>query len=410
MLKRILILGRLLCLLLALGLPGPGLAEGIRLVPIDPAYEAVNEVLFVRDRIILHSMSGTVYGWQPGQAEFLPLFDTPMIPEDYPRPIDMGSMSTEERERFGRYILRLFTDGQDLYGLNVFTGTWARVGPEGTFWQETRLDTRALRPEATEYQVISLFAHGGFLFGLTVQEPLQPMAKTPHSLVVVSLGSGESRVLEDLPILCAAPYREGRLLLLVQGPEEEKPRLLALDPGSLATSPLSGGFPEAGEYNGLAYDGAADSIYVAIPGALLKAQAGQDFEIHSSLPFDFLAGGQPGAVLEGGYYALRLMAVALVPTGGAAAAPDTASLRLRGHALLEPGLMAFRAARPDVIIQWDPTPIRPAEAGALIRGGDRETDLYVMALDPALSAMLQKGYGADLSASPVLHHKPSENP
>lgn len=311
-------------------------------------------------------------------------------------------MSADEKERFGQYILRLFTDDRDVFGLNVFTATWARVGPEGTIWQDTMLNTRALTPEMTDHRVSTLFAHAGYLYGLTVQEELQPMARTTHNLVVVSLNTGEGRVLDDVPILCVSPYKDGQLLLLAQGPEEAQPRLMAFEPETLAASSLPGRFPEAGEYNGLAYDANMGSIYVAIPGALLKAAPGQDFALHSGLPFDFLVGGQPGAVLDSGHYALRLMSVALIPTGDGEAGTGAASLRLRGQALLDPGLQAFRSAHPGVVLQWDRQAISAAAAGALVQGGDTETDIFLLSLDPALHAMLRKGYGADLDASPRL--------
>lgn len=374
------------------------------LLTINPDLNLINEVLFTKDSICLHTWEGALYRWQSGQSDFEPYAENiPTVPEDFPRPIDADTMGTEEKSRFSHLILRMFSDGEQLYGLNQLMGTWAKIGQDGkTAWQDSHLDTSLLHSQDHAW-VSTLFAHGGTLYGLTEREQTDLFTHTIFNLVMIDLDTGESRVVDDEPIICAAPYREGEVLLLLKSPEDTLPGLAVWHEASQSVTKLPLIFLEASAYNGLAYDQERDAIYVAAPGTLLRSAQGKDFAVVGSIPFDFLVGGTPGHILAEGYYALHVSDIALVPIGNDMASSLGAALRLRGSTMMDDGLNAYRTAKPGSIIQHDQRPITPDQAWAAIHGGDQETDIYLMPLTPALYSMLQKGYAADVSMSPALN-------
>lgn len=382
--------------------PAHATANSIETLPVDiVGLKVANEVLFTRDSIFLHTREGKLLRWQAGQQDF-ELFsdDIPTIPDDYPYPIDVGSMDADEREHFSHLVLRMFSDGEQLYGLNQMVGTWAKIDQNGkTIWQDTKLDTSLFLSDSWHP---TLFAHSGTLYGLAEREEADLFTHTIFSLIMIDLDTGESGVLDTRPILCAVPYREGELLLLLKGPEDALPSLEIWNKASQSLTALPRTFPEMSAYNGLAYDETNDAIYVAAPGALLRSAEGSAFEICSSLPLDFLVAGTPGHVLTGAYYALQVMDITLIPIGNDQGPRADGSLRLRGNAMINEGLNAYRAANAGIIVQHDSRPITPADAGAAIQSGDQETDIYLMELSPALHTMLQKGYAADLSVSLAL--------
>ena len=204
-------------------IPAHATANSIETLPVDiVGLKVANEVLFTRDSIFLHTREGKLLRCQAGQQDF-ELFsdDIPTIPDDYPYPIDVGSMDADEREHFSHLVLRMFSDGEQLYGLNQMVGTWAKIDQNGkTIWQDTKLDTSLFLSDSWHP---TLFAHSGTLYGLAEREEADLFTHTIFSLIMIDLDTGESRVLDTRPILCAVPYREGELLLLLKGPEDASP-------------------------------------------------------------------------------------------------------------------------------------------------------------------------------------------
>lgn len=394
----------LLVFFLAFTAAGFSEGQGIKTI-VMPEESDANSIIvdinpYTYDSLFILNWGGELFRWQQGQEGFeLYAQGIPVVPPDFPRPIDVDRMNREEKERFSRMILKMFSDGDRLYGLNQRCGTFALMNEKGEMeWQPQTLDTSLLAEEGGWIQ--TLFAHDEVLYALMRREDAEVFADSLYTLVMIDLATGESSALDDLPIICATPRAEDEVLLLLRESGGAEPSLAVWNAKTKTMDPLPARFPKAAFYNGLAWDARKDAVYVAAPGALMRSEGGKDFEVIGSLPLDMLSPGTPGHILPD-YYALSVGDYTLFPLDGAADA-SAGTLMIRGDVWLGDRLNAYRKASPNTVVQRNEEPITPAEAGNAIQSGEEETDIYLMRMSPALYAMLQKGYAADLSQNSAL--------
>ncbi len=374
-------------------------SESFKILNIETPFPLMNEVIYTNDAIFLHTMDGSLYKWGKGFKKFKKQADLPFLPEDFEYPIIVEDMTDEELENFKHTILRVLSDGDKLYGINAFTGTWAEIKQDGTLiWQKNLLNS-ALIGEDSPGRQSAMFIYDGTLYALSEKEEEKedPFPLT-FNLIYINLADGESDMADSENIISAAPYKDGTLLVLVKDFEGGGASLKRFNKNSFTKLNIT--VPQAESYDALAYDSLKDVIYLAVPGELLVCSDGKNFETLGSMPFEFLPGGTRGGIINGNLYAVSMMDEILLYNTENKAEQEIVRLNLRGNAIIDKQLNAV--SEPNLIINFNSDPITPDEAAKELISKNSFTDIYFMPFNAKTYALIKKGYAADLSSSQII--------
>lgn len=351
----------------------------------------------------------SIYSWQSGQESPQQLVSG--------LPTDRYSNFTEAQARLGdkaeTMIFSLLGAGDALYGLNNLNGKlFPLTIADGkiTYGTPIQLDWEGMEIKDGDYSymkdIVKAVIADGKVYMLIrdyTQNEYYP------SFASFDLQSGAKQAFQTPFIQDFTPYRDGKLLVKIYDMEHaydqakqemKKPSLGIFDPAA-GTAAETGLFADQ-DVSGLIYQSQSDTLYYMAPNKIVAMKALSEPAQVAYLPMDY--GEESAAVLlDGGLYAISSWAGTFVRNTDPAYLP-AGSLSVYGGYTDQAG-MAFAAKYPDMPLTYNQNVYfesSQAMAQAMV-SGDSAFDVYRFNLSyQDFANLLDKGYCADLSASPVI--------
>ena len=331
---------------------------------------------------------------QPEQDAPQVLCSVPGVP-DYVMPEDY---TPEMKEAVPQTISQLFVNNGQLYAINYLVGKAGPVDAQGAHWADVQLDMGAYFEDGNLVAHRSGFAQDGIYYVPIDAQEYEASFEKMH-LLATDLVTGQTTTIKPDNAQGFAPYVPGKLLALraVKARDTWRWQLAEMDAATGAMTALPMELPEASPevgsgIGGIGYDPDTDTYFYATAQKLMMSQGKQPFVLTAVLPFDYMqADSARTFVLPGGQYALtRWGDITVRDVGEAIDLKHSLNFQTGWHIIPTPE--AFIKAHPDAAV-FKYENIRTAEqAGMLIQSGDTENDLFLLHVDPALRALIDKGY------------------
>lgn len=395
------------CLALLLAMPA-ALAED-RAVPFEGSYNLV----YLDDTFyaLKTDRDGTmqVIAARAQDSEPVQYCNLPPSPQNVPWESTYEDYPDELKQQLHQVVSSLFAWEGKLHAINYYTGYIGTVDEGGVHWTDKKIDNK-LYFEHSNLRVYGAgFGYEGqFIVKLTDYNHAVEMETI--TLLISDLATGQTRHLPLENAADAVPYLPGKLLLqrFVSQSGKMVWQLAEVDLASGEVTPLPMVMPEVvpdgavNPYGAIGYDQTLDRYYYATPNKLFMSNQKGEFTLTALLTFDMMIPGHAqGFVLPGSAYGVFFGGkLAIRQTGRAVDLSNSLSIKAQyvGRGTME----LFRQKLPDTALFLDGTYIRAADAGQLIRNGDTETDLFILPLDAALRAMIEKGYAAPLDNAQLI--------
>lgn len=304
-------------------------------------------------------------------------------------------------------ISNLLSMDDKLFGLQVETGRLATITENGLAWQDQVLDLSAMT--SGKYDIYSggkPFLYDNLLFvSLTRMDAAMEFEAFPIDLLIIDIYSGAIQLHSFENIVFATPYKPGQLLLLgltelSAGRFYWQLSTFTIDSSQIRPLPLA--MPEAFPYNndmaGLMYDRQMDRIYYADALQIMASDAQGPFERVGLLDFEYISVFTPGFTLPGAYALLH--GDRLVIRNTDKIIPMT-NLVIHGY-LPQKGISQFRKDHPSILPLTRNQTLKSQDVYWRIQGGDDSADIYVVNVDSAFLALINKGYAKDLSGDKAI--------
>lgn len=302
-------------------------------------------------------------------------------------------------------------DGR-LIALNYAAGRVGEIKDGAIYWLDTELDLQqggfSMMDEWEEDRLHNPMVQEGVLYGLRSGYDRQK-GESVSLLFCYDLETGAQRTIE-LPIanvFCG--YKPGQLLAVctqenTTGDYSQMAyTLVAVDVATGACQPLALAMaPNNEEWGFLAYDRASDSIYYHWQGEIRCSVAAATFETVAYYSATVNTYNENRAwVLGPNMLAMDSHGRFSVRNVDPKHKPERV-LRVQGS-YEDAAYFAFAAAHPEVqVLLIDYRYYGTEKIAQAIAAGTDAADLYLLDSNTNFSALLDKGYAADLSASPLL--------
>ena len=331
---------------------------------------------------------GTLWSWpydgsEPQAMGTLPIFNLEKSYYDF---------SGDELRKLEDAVFQLFEEDGALYALNPYAGRIGTIDSEGVHWTVDFDASGMVASHGWAYRLDDLTAQGGTLYALVDRDELG------KQVLVVNLTSGATTRFDapDVEALCL----QGDRLLLAYLPTDDDMELLEgaglmeMNPQTGETRMLSPRFPEGmGMLWGMA--ASEDAVYLLTGNCFLISRDDEDFQPLQNSP-NYATDMR---LLPDGRIAMRKDGLVVLPL---AENPASERLVVRGNLSIWHQEETFMAAHPEALLQVIRNSLTPAEVAERIRGGDTETDIFIVRADASFGALLDKGYAAPLDDNPVI--------
>ena len=361
-----------------------GQAEGLR------AFESTRitaSVLGSEQAAVLDT-DGTLWSWpydssEPQAMGTLPIYNLEKSYYDF---------SGDELRKLEDAVFHLFEADGTLYALNPYAGRIGTIDSEGVHWTVDFDASGLVAPHGWAHQLDDLTAQGGTLYALLDRDELGKQVLT------IELASGATTRFDapDVEAMCL----QGDRLLLAYLPMDDDMELLEgaglmeMNPQTGETRMLPPRFPEGmGQLWGIA--ASEDAVYLLTSNCFLISRGDEDFQPLQNGP-NYATDMR---LLPGGRMAMRKDGIAVLPM---AESPASERLIVRGNLSIWHQEETFIAAHPEALLQVIGNSLTPAEVAERIRGGDTETDVFIVRANASFGALLDKGYAAPLDDNPVI--------
>ena len=356
----------------------------------------------------LYSLWGPeIYAWQPGQEK--PVKVAAGLEASYYA--NYEEAVAQIGEKADTLISSLVSDGNTLYGLNRLNGklfplTFA--DEKAVLGTPIQLDWSGMEQRQDNYMYIRdayrLCLTGGKLFAMIRNEDYYKPEFASFDLTTGAKQIYDAPFVQDM-----TPYKDGKLLMKVydienaykEGQSEpEKPTVAVFDPadGSLSEA---GSFGDANVF-GMAYQAETDTLLYTTSSKLMAMKALGAATQAAYMPVDY-ADEAPAVVLPGGLYAINTWNGLIVRNTDPQYLPTSTLAIYNGY--MDTVAMAFSLQYPQVPITFNQNVYyRTVEALAqAMASRDNTFDIYNYDISyQDFAGLMDKGYCADLSASPVL--------
>lgn len=337
---------------------------------------------------------------KPGEDTHAVVCTVPGVPED----VNPQDYTQAMKEAVEQAIDRLFDLDGALYAINYRTGRAGAVGAQGVAWTDARLDTADYFYQGNLSAYRQGFAQEGIYYA-PVDAMDADIAFNMLHLLATDLATGQTVTIRPDNALGFAPYRPGQLLALCLNRAAGgayRWQLAEMDAKTGAMTPLPMEMPEARAeqpdgVGAIGYDMAADAYFYATPQKLMMSRGKQPFALTALLPFDYMMPDSvSGFALPDGRYALTQWGRAVVRTVGQVIdVAQSLTVQTGWGGVDTPD--AFKREHPDAVVFKMSAVTDAGQVGALIQGGDTENDIFVLPVNPALRALIDKGYAKPLA-------------
>lgn len=320
--------------------------------------------------------------------------------EDYPDDI---------KQQLHQVVSSLFIWEGKLHAINYYTGFIGTVDEGGVHWTDRKIDNSLYFENSNLRLYGAGFGYEGqFIVRLTDYNNAVEMETI--SLLISDLATGQTRHLPLENTADAVPYLPGKLLLqrFVSQSGKMVWQLAEVDLASGEVTPLPMAMPEVvpdggvNPYGAIGYDEKLDRYYYASPNKLFMSNQKGEFTLTALLTFDMMLPGHgQGFVMPGSAYAVFFGGKLIIRQTGQTVDLSN-SLTIKAQYIDLGTMDLFRQQLPGTALFLEEGSIRAADAGQMIRNGETETDLFILPLDPALRAMIEKGYAAPLDHAQLI--------
>ena len=284
----------------------------------------------------------------------------------------------------------LFAGGDKLYSLDLHGGTLMRFDQDAAaFVKEASFDP-ATDDEDQQYLYSGLCMEGDTLYYIAIDATV-----ASRSLMRLDIASGKKELVRNR-IQLVVPYAPGVLLVGI----DTMSSMGALALLNVKTGTLEEKLQLTGDFRGLQYDPAADTIYLTRKGEIYASHAFQKPETVSRMPI--LSPVSDGALLAGGHLAFPYAdGVRIYSTDPANLAAQP--LKIAGQTWELP-MEDFSAANPNVTFSFmDVYPESTMDLVMHMMGEDSAADVYSLYLrNYNLDSLYRKGYFASLEDSGII--------
>lgn len=364
-----------------------GLAE-----PIDGPKTALDGlarryVTLGDERAYVLGDDGTLWTWdyagEPEASCLLPIYS-----------LEQGYYDTvgEELQRLEEAVFELAASDGALYAINAYSGRIGTVDGDGVRWAVDFDSSGLIAPYGWIYHFADMAIRDGALYILADRFELGVQ------VFRIDLTSGAASIFDAPDAIRMCVQGDHLLLVCLRWDEAamdgEGMYLEAMDPATGKLSRLPQRIPAEEDWSiGLA--ASEEDVYLLSNGVFYVSRGGAEFEALQNGP-DYV--GEMRALPQGGI-AYTGMGITLCPLAEEAASEK---LVVRGDLFMSDIREGFKARHPEAVLQILDGMLTPAEAAERIRTGDTETDVFLMRVDAAFGALIDKGYAAPLDDDPII--------
>ncbi len=349
------------------------------------------------------------YIWQAGQESPRRLSSDIKMERRYSSYADAQKQLGEKADHL---VSILLSEGDILYGLNTLNGKFFPLGfPDGAVTNgAVQLDWEGMEQKDGNYTYIKEIVKA-VIFDGKVYMLIRDYTQNEYypAFVCFDLKSGAKQTFKTPFIQDFTPYQDGKLLVKIYDMEHaydevkrelKKPTLGVFDPAADAAADVKL-FPDR-DVSGLVYQAQTDTLYYMAPNKLMAMKAlGEPIQA-AYLPMDY-GEDSTAVLLDGGLYAINSWNGVFVRNTDPEFMPAGSLSVYQGNT--DQATMAFTAKYPDVPVTFSQdTYFDSAQAMAqAMVSGDSSFDIYRFSINyQDFTTLLDKGYCADLGASPVL--------
>lgn len=343
--------------------------------------QSLKSVAFGDERAYALDDEGALWAWdyrsEPERLCELPVYT-----------LENGYYDTtgEELRKLEEAVFDVLEADGALYALNPYSGRVGTVDGEGVHWTADFDGSVLVASYGWTHWVHSKATLNGALYLLIDREA------DGTQVVRIDLTSGATSIFDapDAIAMCA----QGDRLLLIRMPWDAEAMMggdmsmVAMDPRSGAITELPCRFP-AGEGWSIGLAASEEAVYILLNSVFYISRDGKTFEALQQGP-DF---AENMRVLPQGAMAYRGMGVNACPL---ASEPASEKLVVRGNGFMDEIKESFLAKHPGVLLQLLDGSADAADVADAIRGGDKETDVFVVRVDAAFGTLLDKGFAVPL--------------
>ena len=330
---------------------------------------------------------GTLWDWNY-QSELDRLCELPVYT------LENGYYDTtgEELRKLEDAVFDVYASDGTLYALNPYSGRIGTVDGEGVHWSASFDGSVLVAPFGWAYWVQHSATLNGALYLLVDRNELGVQ------VIKIDLPSGATSIFDapDAIAMCA----QGDRLLLIRMPWDADAMMggdrsmVAMDPQSGEITELPYQLPAGGDWS-IGLTASEDSVYILSNGVFYISCDGENFE----------------ALQQGPEYAMKMRALqqgAMAYTGMGvnacplASEPASEKLVVRGNGFMDEIRENFLAKHPGTLLQFLNGSVDAADVADAIRGGDAETDVFVVRVDAAFGTLIDKGFAVPLEDHPVI--------
>lgn len=298
----------------------------------------------------------------------------------------------EALRRLEDAVFDVFEADGAVYALNPYSGRVGTVDGEGVHWTADFDGSVLVAPYGWTYWTQHSVTVNGALYLLVDRSELGVQ------VIKIDLTSGAVALFDakDAITMCA----QGDRLLLIRMPWDPETMMggemsmVAMDPTTGAITELPYRLP-AGEDWSIGLTASEEAVYILSNGVFYISRDGKTFE----------------ALQQGPEYAMKMRALpqgAMAYTGMGvnacplASEPASDKLVVRGNGFMSEIRETFMAKHPGALLQLLDGSVDAADVADRIRGGDSETDVFVVRVDAAFGTLIDKGFAIPLEDNAVI--------
>lgn len=396
-----LVLALLLCILLL-----PGLAEDQDIELSGQMPVLLDNTWYMTDTA--RDGSARLMAYTLGDEAPRLISSLPPVPQNIPWDTAYEDYPEEIKQALHQVVSALAVKDGQLLAINHYTGRIGSLTNQGVTWTDRSLDNSRYFKNAHLAAYLPGFSQDNHYIVAT-RDYNQELDLETLSLLISDLETGQTLVLDSPNLVSVQPHSPGKLLALQVDTTGQSPawQLALLDVQTGTTSPLPFTLPEfsaqgASPLGAITYDAAQDRYFIATKDKLLLAKDKGSFEPTALLDFNHMDPSySQGFPLKDGRLAVWFAGnLAIRQVGSPVDMGKTLSIKGGFMGFGIKGL--FKKQAPDITLFADENNLSAAEAGQTVRNGDTETDLFVLAADPGLHALITKGYAAPLTDPALL--------
>ncbi|NLO85528.1 MAG: hypothetical protein GX096_08885 [Clostridiales bacterium] len=358
------------------------------------------QMVMLGDTLYAYLDNETVWSWRPSDPAPNMYCQLPKLPEA--TGTVYHNLEDDEKARWDETVSFIATGDDTLWGINSYSGKIGKITEEGIAWDEVQLDMSPLMPQGNAWplRVANAFVINNTLYAYIAMDNAD-YPKNNYEMLAFDLASGSYKYIDIQNAQGICSYHADSILMLQPTADNVwMIQTMDLSTETISDSPFQP-FQSSSDQSigGMAYDAASDRLFFTAESQVWGGAAGEAYASVAFLPVHELVGEAIAFALGDGRYAL--FSACLYVRDVQSAAETNPTLYAQGctdQTIYE----SFTSENPNIPVEFLSGLLSPDEIVQLLVTGDQAADLYAVFADHTFSAIVQKGYAADLSSSAIL--------